>query len=85
MKNKIEPVDEKVFVNFVYCKVCTKNKDAISSDPSWKGEAKKALLSFVDGTNFVTKHTVFRHLTSKAHSIAVEAEKARPTEECIIV
>ena len=77
--------DGKTFVNFVHCKVCARNKDAISSHPSCKGEAKKAMLSFVVGTNFVTKHSIFRHFTGKAHIIALEAERSKPQDECILI
>ena len=43
------------------------------------------MLSYVDGTNFVTKHTVMRHLSGKAHNIATEAEKSKPDNDCVIL
>ena len=82
---KTENEDGKCFVNFVYCKVCTRNKGAISSHPTCKGEARKAMLSYVEGTKFVSKHTIQRHISSKAHSIALEAERAKPQNDCILV
>ena len=35
------------------------------------------MLSYVTGSNLVTKHTVNRHLLGKAHTIALEAENAK--------
>ena len=81
---KSECIDGKTSVNFVYCKVCARNKEAISSHPSCKGEARKSMLNYVNGTTFVTKHTVIRHLSSRAHSIALESERSKPQEECIL-
>ena len=49
----------KTYVNHVWCKVCAKNKTKIMNHPSLKGNAKKAALAFVNGTNTVTKYQVF--------------------------
>ena len=69
---------EKTYVNFVWCKVCAKHKNALKSNPACQGQAKIALQKYIEGTNFVSKHTVNRHLTSKAHSIALETEAGDP-------
>ena len=62
------------YVNFVWCRVCARNKDFLLQDPSCKGEMKIAVLSYVNGTNFVTKHSVTRHLTGKIHAKALDHE-----------
>ena len=46
------------YVNFIWCKVCARNKDAILSDPSMKGSIKTAAKALIDGTNVVTKYQV---------------------------
>ena len=83
-KTEIDDVG-RTYVNFIYWLVCCRNKEATSGHPSCKGEAKKAMLAYVEGTNFVTKHTLTRHLTSKAHGIALEAERSKPTSDVTIV
>ena len=60
---KTEEVEGKKIVNFVWCKVCARYKEALLS--KLKGSAKTSALSFIDGTNFVTKHSVTRHLDAK--------------------
>ena len=57
--------DNKTFVNFVWCKLCTKHKVVILSNPSCKGSARIAVQSYINGTNFVSKWTIDRHLQSK--------------------
>ena len=47
-----------VFVNFVWCKMCAKNKLCVLQHPAVKGASRKSAECFIDGTNFVTKHTV---------------------------
>ena len=47
-----------VFVNFVWCKLCGKNITCVLQHPSVKGASKKAADCFIDGTTFVSKHTV---------------------------
>lgn len=46
------------YVNFVWCKLCAKNKDCVSQGPSVKGASRNVADVFIEGTNFVTKHTV---------------------------
>ena len=54
-----EVVEDSIcFVNFVWCKVCSKNKSCILQHPSVKGASKKAAESFITGTTFVTKNAV---------------------------
>ena len=47
-----------LYVNYVSRKKCAKNKECIKEDPSVKGAPKNAADVFMDGTNYVTKHTV---------------------------
>ena len=49
----------RTYVNFIWCKVCARNKDAILKDPTIKGSIKTSAKEFIDGTNVVTKHQVF--------------------------
>ena len=42
----------------MWCEICAKNKECIKQDPSVKGESKNVADVFIDGTNYVTKHTV---------------------------
>ena len=46
------------YVNYVWCKICAKNKECIKQDLSVKGASKNVADIFTDGTNYVTKHTV---------------------------
>ena len=46
------------YVNYVWCKICAKNKECIKQDPSVKGASKNVADVFMDGANYVTKHTV---------------------------
>ena len=46
------------YVNYVWCKICAKNKECIKQDPSVKGASKNVADVFIDGTNYVTKHMV---------------------------
>ena len=72
-------VDQRVYVNFVWCKVCKRNRH-----PNCKGPVKKSVKSYIEGTNFVSKHTVHRHLESEGHRIAVQIESSRPASERIV-
>ena len=48
----------KTMVNFIWCKVCERNKDAILRDPSIKGKVKESARAYIDGTNMVKKYQV---------------------------
>jgi hypothetical protein len=78
---KTREINGKVYVVEIHCKVCARNDRAITCHPSCKGKAKEAMLTYIRGTNFVSKHTLQRHLASKTHLIALEAEKNRPQED----
>ena len=61
---------DRTYVNFIWCKVCEKNKDVILKDPTIKGSIKSSARAFIDGTNMVTKHQVCFNLftiDSKPH------------------
>ena len=74
----------KKMVNFVWCKVCAQYKEPILSKV--KGSAKTSALSFINGTNFVTRHSVMRHLnggTGSGHHIVLVLERGKPKEQQI--
>ena len=48
-------------VTKVWCKVCAKHVDALRRSMEIRGKAKEDAMKFVQGTTFVTKHTVTRH------------------------
>ena len=57
-KTEVDSSNSKVYVNFIWCKVCAKHKGRIENNPSLKGSAKTAALAFVNGTKTVTKYQV---------------------------
>ena len=59
---KTEAKGNKTFVNFVWCKLCAKHSSTIYRNPLCKGSGKKAADNFVNGTNYVSKWTIERHL-----------------------
>ncbi len=73
------------YVNFVWCKVCARNKDSLIAHPNCKGSIKKAVKAYIDGTNYVTKHNVTRHLEGDGHRIALSIEKSRPENERVAI
>ena len=72
------------YVYYVWCKVCARNKSSIMQHPNCKGKVKDSLKKYIEGTNFVTKHTVTRHiLIGEGHRIAVRLEEEKPSSERI--
>lgn len=64
------------FVEFVWWKTCAKHIQKIESDSRLKGRAKAEIHKFAEGTNYVTKHTVCRHLNnSLAHEVGLSYER----------
>ena len=57
--------DNKILVNFIWCKLCAKHKTVILSNPSCKGSARTAAEAYISGTNSVSKWNIDRHLQSK--------------------
>ena len=57
-KTEVGLSNSKVYVNFIWCKVCAKHKSRIENNPSLKGSAKTAALAFINGTKAVTKYQV---------------------------
>ena len=82
---KTENVDNRVFVNFAWCKICERNKNAIFVHPNCKGPVKKSVLAYIEGTNYVSKHNVHRHLEGEGHRIVLQIERAKPTADRINV
>ena len=58
-KTEVTP-DGKCYVNFIWCKVCAHYKERLLS--SLKGSTKTAALSFINGTNVVTKYQVYIYI-----------------------
>ena len=52
---KTTNIEEKVMVNFAWCKLCAKHKNTIYSNPKCKGSAKKCAEVYIKGTNNITK------------------------------
>lgn len=69
---KTEELDGKEYVNFIWCKVCARNKAGILSHPSLRGNTKKSAVAFIDGTNVVTKHQVDVYILSDCHKIFLD-------------
>jgi hypothetical protein len=67
--------DGVTYVNFVWCKICAKNKECIVQHPSIKGASKTIADVFIKGTNFVTKHTVSENYTFSCLSSTFETVK----------
>eukprot|EP00112_Aurelia_sp_Birch-Aquarium-sp1_P010898 Seg2305.5 transcript_id=Seg2305.5/GoldUCD/mRNA.D3Y31 product="Zinc finger protein 862" protein_id=Seg2305.5/GoldUCD/D3Y31 len=71
-------------VTFIWCKLCAKHKDAILRNPLCKGNAKTAVEAYINGTNFVSKWNIDRHLEGKGHAWATEEELLLPVEERLL-
>ena len=54
--------DGKIVITKIWCRTCSKYYDKIKGDSRIRGQAKKELTTYVDGTTYVTKHNVQRHL-----------------------
>ena len=66
---KSEKVDGSDRVTFVWCKLCAKHKDAILIRPQCKGSARKALQQYIEGTTYVSKWNMERHIQGKKFCI----------------
>ena len=56
--------DGKELVTKIWCHTCARHFDKIKADQRIRGQAKNELKTYVDGTTFITKHNVTRHLGS---------------------
>ena len=68
-------------VNFIWCTLCAKNKAAILQHPNCKGPVKESVMAYINGTSFVTKHSVMRHISGEGHILAFACEKSKPIGE----
>lgn len=59
----------KEIITKIWCKLCAKHYERVFADDRIKGAAKNELKTYVEGTHFVTKHNVTRHLASKVRII----------------
>ena len=73
---------EKTYVNFVWCKVCAKHKNALKSNPACQGQAKIALQKYIpknlEGKILPRKIHVkknFRHLWGHSKSLYALRER----------
>jgi hypothetical protein len=67
-------VDDNNQVTLVWCKWCAKHADKLRG--GMQGQALNDFEKYVQGSEFVTKHTVVRHITqSNVHKKAVELEQ----------
>ena len=64
---KAKTKDGREYVVKVWCKSCAKYSDKTLRDPRLRGQARRDSKKFVSGTEFITKHTVTRHLSSLVH------------------
>ena len=48
---KTENYNGKTYVNFIWCKICARNKNEILGSSTLRGPTKKSAMSFIDGTN----------------------------------
>ena len=71
------------YVTKVWCKICRKYEKAIELHPSFRGLAKTAILAYVHGTSNVAKCNVLRHLSGKAHQIAITTDQGKPADQRI--
>lgn len=60
-----ETIDGSVYVTKISCKICKTHGKNITRDPRMRGVVTKNMRAFIDGTTFVSKHTVTRHLAGK--------------------
>ena len=56
--HKKEILDSKEYVTQIWCKLYSKYRDQIVSQPTMKGAAVSAVTAFADGTEVVTKYQV---------------------------
>ncbi len=63
--SKTEDRDGKIMVTSIWCKLCAKHKNVILSNPLCKGSAKKAVETYIVGTNYISKWNIERHLEGK--------------------
>lgn len=58
-------IDNTMFVTKVWCNVCKGTPQHVFNHPSLRGASKAAIQTYINGTDFVTKHNVSRHLRGK--------------------
>ena len=55
-------IEGKIMVNFAWCKLCAKHKNAIYNGPNCKANAKKSAEVYIRRRNNITKWSTDRHL-----------------------
>ena len=56
-----------LFITFIRCKVCARNKDLLFMHPNQKGSVEQAVTAYIDSANYVKKHNITRHLEGEGH------------------
>ena len=78
MGYRVEEICKKIYVTYIWCKLCAKHSKTIRHGSSFKESIKKSIEAFVEGTNVVTKYQVDRHLSGEVHKIGVREEGKLP-------
>jgi hypothetical protein len=60
--------DGRVVVSKVWRKTCSRHIAEIVKDPKIRGQARMEIQRYVEGTTFVTKHSVTRHMSSQVNT-----------------
>ena len=63
---KTEIIDGMTYVVKIYCKMCVKHIHSVERDDKMKGVARAGMRTYVDGSAFITKHNVNRHINGKS-------------------
>lgn len=58
---------------FGVLKLCAKDSNKLKVEV--RGQAAKDIEKYIVGTNYVSKHTIQRHIGGRCHSIAAELER----------
>ena len=66
-----ETIDGATYVVKIVCKLCTKHVLAIERSDQMKGVARTQIRTYVDGSTYVTKHNVDRHISGKVSLLSI--------------
>ena len=69
---KKETIDGATYVVKFFCKVCTNYVDQVERDPKMKGVARSQIRTYVDGTTYIIKHNVNRHIIGKVSLLTLQ-------------
>ena len=66
---KTEIIDGMTYMVKIYCKMCVKHINSVERDDKMKGVARAGMRTYVDGSAFITKHNVNRHINGLRYNI----------------